>query len=47
MLKEKKLQLKNQYDDLYKTDWVEIIGSILVGVLLAVFTVLWFCIVNN
>jgi hypothetical protein len=42
MTKELKLKLQQQYNDMYKTDWGEIVGSIAVGVGLIVLTYLYF-----
>ena len=42
MLPEFKEKLDQQYDDMYKTDWVEIIGTVIVGTLIFVFAYLYF-----
>ena len=42
MTKELKLKLQQQYNEMYKTDWVEIVGSIVVGIGLIVLTYLYF-----
>lgn len=42
MTKELKLKLQKQYNDMYRTDWGEIIGSIVVGIGLIILTYLYF-----
>ena len=42
MLNETKLKLQQQYNDMYKTDWGEIVGSIGVGIGFIILTYLYF-----
>jgi hypothetical protein len=44
MTNQKKLELQNQYHDMWDTDWTEIIGSTVAAFALAIFMVLWFII---
>jgi hypothetical protein len=46
MIKELKQRLQQQYNEMYKTDWKEIVGGFFVGVGLVVLTYLWFSIIN-
>jgi len=42
MTNELKIKLQQQYNDMYKTDWGEIVGSIVVGISIILFTYLYF-----